>query len=69
MTAEAVSSQSPAQIPAPVQRDFYYWTRSFVAGGKANFRSLLNPLVESKKYICSATHTYDVVYNVLLELN
>ncbi|TRY60773.1 hypothetical protein DNTS_032209 [Danionella cerebrum] len=35
MSTEAVSSRPRAQIVAPVQRDGYYWLRSFTAGGVA----------------------------------
>lgn len=46
MTTEAVSSGARPQIPAPVQRDGYYWLRSFTAGGVAGCcaKSTIAPL-------------------------
>lgn len=47
MTTEAVSSSGTrVQIPAPVQKDYYYWLRSFTAGGVAGCcaKSTIAPL-------------------------
>lgn len=38
MAIEAsVSSAGQPPVPGPAQRDYYYWLRSFVAGGSRNF--------------------------------